>query len=56
MRQVAQQSIGSAVLFGSVLALGLVGFFILINSHLVPRAEPDVTAQVEAHFAVGERP
>ena len=34
-----------------VLALGLVTLFIVINSKLVPRAAPDVTAQVEAHFA-----
>ena len=39
-----------------VAALGLVALFILVNSHRVPRAEPDVTAQVEAHFAVGKAP
>jgi hypothetical protein len=38
-----------------VVALGLVALFILVNSHRVPRAEPDVVTQVEAHFAVAGR-
>jgi hypothetical protein len=35
-----------------VVALGLVALFIVINSKLVPRAAPDVTAQAEAHYAL----
>jgi hypothetical protein len=34
-----------------VLALGSVGLFILVNSRLVPRAEPAVSAEADTHYA-----
>ena len=37
-----------------VLALGLVALVIVINSKLVPRAEPAVTAEAETHYALIE--
>ena len=54
MKQVAQQSIGSALLCGSSWRSAWLALFIVINSKLVPRAEPAVTAEAEAHYALIE--
>jgi hypothetical protein len=37
-----------------VLAVGFVTLAILINSKLLPRAEPSVTAEAETHYALIE--